>query len=61
MSIEMFAGMVTGIVVGLIAVAVGLTVNRRRSPEAEDERVRLIRAEAGSLALKMSAGVAFVG
>lgn len=61
MSIATFAGMVTGVIV-----AVGLIMGygraeRRRNPEAEDERMALVKAQAGSAALQIVGALAFVG
>lgn len=61
MSIEMYAGMIVGILlVGLIAF-VGLKAAAKRSPAAEDERMVMVKEQAGSLALRISGAIAFIG
>lgn len=61
MSIEMFAGMITGVIVAIGAILVTGRVNRRRNPEAEDERMAMVKAQAGSAALRIAGVVAFLG
>jgi len=57
----MFAGMITGILFAGLVGLVASRVNQRRNPEAEDERMAMVKAQAGSTALRIAGGVAFIG
>lgn len=61
MSISMFAGMITGVIAAVAVVLVGGLIERRRNPAAEDERMAMVKAEAGSTALRIAGAIAFIG
>lgn len=64
MSFTMFIGMISGGLVGALAVAIGLIVAKKKGVPTmveEDERTELIRARSGSLAFWAVGVVAFVG
>lgn len=61
MSLEMFVGMIAGILMGLLVAFAGAKIAARRSQVVEDERMVMVKAQAGRLALQISGGIAFVG
>lgn len=61
MNIGMFAGMVSGIVAAVVLILISGNARRRRNPAAEDERMVMVKAQAGSLALRVVGAIAFIG
>ncbi len=54
MSLEMYLGFITGNILAVIAVAIGMKVKRSKGQVEEDERTALIRAKTGGTAFYLS-------
>jgi uncharacterized membrane protein len=61
MSLAMFAGVVTGVVIALLAGFVAMIVKRRKGEVQDDERTQVIKGRAAEAAVWVTGVILFVG